>query len=84
MFIYAEFYRINMLLKEGNLNISRHYALSYSRCTFFRAASERTLTEKTRIYPFIHTNVSLVSFKVIYWMLWNSQFLIFSLFHVCA
>jgi len=45
IFIHAEFKIINMLLKEKRSKYKPAYALLYSH--IFRAASERTLTEKT-------------------------------------
>jgi len=48
MFIYTEFEIMNMLLKELRSKYKSANDLSYSH--IFRAASERTLTEKTFLF----------------------------------
>ncbi|TNN35440.1 hypothetical protein EYF80_054401 [Liparis tanakae] len=49
-----------MLLKEQRSKSKPPYALLYSQRTFFRAASERTFTEKTNICILLITIVSFI------------------------
>jgi len=87
--IHAEFYIINMLFKKWRSKYKPAYALSILAAQIIRAASERTVTEKTKMFILLIWTIvshSFESFKVIYCMLWNSHcwfnYDILSLFHV--